>query len=70
MKLRDKVFDKNIVKKPWGYEYVIYRNKNKPVSIDDIKYKSVNDASKKLSIDRGTIRYRLKSEKYSTYVYI
>ena len=39
MKLRDKVFDRNIVKKPWGYEYVIYRNKNKlALTFLDIKH--------------------------------
>lgn len=29
MHLRDKIFEKNLVKKPWGYEYVIYRDQNK-----------------------------------------
>ncbi len=39
MKLRDKVFDRNIVTKPWGFEYVIYRNKNKiALTFLDIKY--------------------------------
>jgi mannose-6-phosphate isomerase-like protein (cupin superfamily) len=39
MKLRDKVFDRNIVKKPWGYEYIIYRNKNKlALTFLDIKH--------------------------------
>ena len=28
MKLVEKKYDKKIVKKPWGYEYVLYRNKN------------------------------------------
>ena len=28
MNLVDKRYDKKIVSKPWGYEYVIYRNKN------------------------------------------
>lgn len=39
MKLRDKVFDRNIVTKPWGYEYIIYRNKNKlALTFLNIKY--------------------------------
>ena len=28
MSLTDKKYDKKIVIKPWGYEYVAYRNKN------------------------------------------
>lgn len=39
MSLKDKVFEKNIVKKPWGYEYIIYRNQNKlALTFLDIKY--------------------------------
>lgn len=29
MKLIDKLYDFKVVRKPWGYEYVAYRNKNK-----------------------------------------
>ena len=29
MKFNNNYFDKRIVSKPWGYEYVVYRNKNK-----------------------------------------
>ena len=28
MSLKDKKYDKKIVIKPWGYEYVAFRNKN------------------------------------------
>ena len=39
MSLKDKVFEKNIVKKPWGHEYIIYRNQNKlALTFLDIKY--------------------------------
>ena len=27
--LKDKIYDRKIVEKPWGYEYVAFRNKNK-----------------------------------------
>ena len=27
-KLKDKLYDNRIVQKPWGYEYVVFRNKN------------------------------------------
>ena len=47
-----------------------YGNKNKSIVIDGVKYDSISDASKRLLIDRGIIRYRLKSEKYLTYIYI
>lgn len=40
------------------------------VEIDGITYISVSEASKLLGIDRGTIRYRLKSFKYKNYIYI
>jgi mannose-6-phosphate isomerase-like protein (cupin superfamily) len=39
MYLKDKIFEENIVKKPWGYEYIIYRNYNKlALTFLDIKY--------------------------------
>ena len=28
MKQKDTLYDNRLVKKPWGYEYVVYRNKN------------------------------------------
>ena len=28
MILKDKVYDNKVVNKPWGYEYVVYRNAN------------------------------------------
>lgn len=40
------------------------------IEIDGITYISVSEASKLLEIDRGTIRYRLKSNKYKNYIYI
>lgn len=46
-----------------------YGNKTKEVIIDGVLYNSVSDASKKLSMDRGTVRYRLRSNKYDTYIY-
>ena len=46
-----------------------YGNKTKEVIINGILYSSVSDASNKLNIDRGTIRYRLKSNKYNEYIY-
>ena len=46
-----------------------YGNKTKEVIINGILYSSVSDASSKLNIDRGTIRYRLKSIKYNEYIY-
>lgn len=46
-----------------------YGNKTKKVIINGILYSSVSDASNKLNIDRGTIRYRLKSIKYNEYIY-
>ncbi|WP_262590217.1 cupin domain-containing protein [Candidatus Pelagibacter communis] len=36
----DKLYDENLVVKPWGYEYVVYRNKNKlSVTLLNINYK-------------------------------
>ena len=29
MKIQNKFYDNKVVKKPWGYEYVVYRDKNK-----------------------------------------
>jgi mannose-6-phosphate isomerase-like protein (cupin superfamily) len=40
MKIKDKIYDKKIVIKPWGYEYVAYRNKNKlAITFLNINYK-------------------------------
>ena len=40
MKKNDAIYDKKVVIKPWGYEYVAYRNKNKlAVTFLNIKYK-------------------------------
>ena len=33
----EKIYDKNIVIKPWGFEYVIYRNKDLCVTYLNIK---------------------------------
>jgi hypothetical protein len=42
----------------------------KKVLIDNIKYISTSEASKILNIDRGTIRFRLKSDNYPNYKYL
>ena len=40
MKKNDSIYDRKVVLKPWGYEYVAYRNKNKlAVTFLNIKYK-------------------------------
>jgi len=46
-----------------------YGNSSKKINIYGIEYDSVSKASKTLNINRGTIRYRLKSNKYSDYNY-
>jgi hypothetical protein len=45
-------------------------NLPKKINIYDVEYNSVSEASKILNIDRGIIRYRLKSNKYSNYNYV
>jgi len=47
-----------------------YGNKNKKIVIEGVEYSSVSDASRKLNIDRGTIRYRLRNIKNKEYIYI
>jgi hypothetical protein len=42
----------------------------KKISIDNIEYISVSEASNILNIDRGTIRYRLKNNNYPNYKYL
>ena len=40
MKIKDKLYDNTIVIKPWGYEYVVYREKNNlSVTLLNINYK-------------------------------
>ena len=40
MKKKDSLYDNKLVKKPWGYEYVVYRNKNNlSVTLLKINYK-------------------------------
>jgi mannose-6-phosphate isomerase-like protein (cupin superfamily) len=40
MKKKDSLYDNRLVKKPWGYEYVVYRNKNNlSVTLLKINYK-------------------------------
>lgn len=40
MKIKDKMYDKKVVIKPWGYEYVAFRNKNKlGITFLNIDYK-------------------------------
>ena len=47
-----------------------FTNEKKKVSIDGVIYESIAYASKKLSVDRSVIRYRLKSKNFLTYIYI
>ena len=47
-----------------------YGNSNKKVSIDGVVFDSVSDASKKLKINRGTIRYRIKNNTFVGYIYL
>lgn len=42
----------------------------KKILIDDFEYISVSEASKILNIDRGTVRFRLKSINYPTFKYL
>lgn len=42
----------------------------KKIKINDIEYFSVTNAAEKLNIDRGTIRFRLKSKNYPNYQYL
>ncbi len=65
-----KIKTKERIVKISGDHNKFYGNKKKKISIDSIIYDSVNEASKKLSIDRGVIRYRLKSKSFLTYIYI
>jgi DNA-directed RNA polymerase specialized sigma24 family protein len=46
------------------------RKLSRPIIIDDIEYISASEASKILNIDRGTIRFRLKSDNYPNYKYL
>jgi hypothetical protein len=48
----------------------ICKNQSKKISIDEIVYNSISEASKLLNIERSLIRYRLKSKNYSSYFYI
>ena len=44
--LKDKIYDRKIVKKPWGYEYVALRNKDKlAITFLNINYKKKNISS-------------------------
>lgn len=42
----------------------------KKILIDNVEYFSVSEASKILNIDRGTVRFRLKSDNYPNYKYL
>ena len=42
----------------------------KHVEIDGVNFISVSEASRILNIDRGTIRHRLRSEKFPNYIYV
>jgi len=43
---------------------------NKPILIDNIEYKSLGDAENNLDIKKGTIHYRVKSEKFPNYQFV
>jgi hypothetical protein len=43
---------------------------NKPISIDNINYNSITEASKELNLERSLIRYRLKSENFKNYIFL
>jgi len=43
---------------------------SRPIIIEGDNYISASEASKILNIDRGTIRFRIKSEKYPNYKYL
>jgi hypothetical protein len=47
----------------------LQRNFNKPFTIDNVKYRTLKDASEKLNIHPMTIKARLKSEKFENYKY-
>jgi sugar diacid utilization regulator len=47
-----------------------YGNTSKKVSVENIIYCSVSDASKKLNINKASLRYRLKSNSFKDYFYI
>jgi hypothetical protein len=42
----------------------------KQIIIDNVKYDSITEASNKLTIDRGVIRYRLKSNNFGNYSFL
>ena len=42
----------------------------KEIIIDNIKYSSINEASKKLEIPYSTINYRLKSQNFKNYLIV
>ena len=42
----------------------------KEIIIDNIKYSSINEASKKLAIPYSTINYRLKSPNFKNYLIV
>ena len=68
--LKDKILNiKNKKVKKELQSNKFYGNKNKNICIDGILFKSVSEASQKLNINRSTIRHRLKSSKYLTYIY-
>ena len=64
--LEDKDKDKDTKKK------LNMRRQNtfKKVSIDNIVFESIKDASKQLNISYHKVKYRLKSKNYPTYIYI
>jgi hypothetical protein len=70
--------EKNLIKKINKKNPIISKEKllekkiklSRPIIIEGKNYISASEASKILNIDRGTIRFRIKSEKYPNYEYL
>ena len=74
--LKDKIYDRKIVKKPWGYEYVALRNKNKlAITFLNINHKKKTSLhchpSKKTGfiLLKGTAKIQLGLWKKNSYIY-
>lgn len=65
-----KVKTKEKIIKPFVNPNKNHHNKKKTISINGVIYNSINSASIELNMDRGTIRYRLNSNRYPTYIYM
>ena len=74
--LKDKIYDRKVVKKPWGFEYVALRNKNKlAITFLNINYKKKTSLhchpSKKTGfiLLKGTAKIQLGLWKKNSYIY-